>query len=51
MDDDARLRRMSMQMSQMLKEAQEALGSKVEMDDDYGESSGARLYDEGYSHT
>ncbi|KAJ4370929.1 hypothetical protein N0V86_008623 [Didymella sp. IMI 355093] len=34
MEDDARMRRMSSQMSAMLKEAREALGSKVEIEDD-----------------
>lgn len=34
MEDDARMRRMSSQMSAMLREAREALGSKVEIEDD-----------------
>jgi hypothetical protein len=34
-EDDARLRRMSSQMSDMLREAQEALGSKIEIGDRY----------------
>lgn len=34
MEDDARMRRMSSQMSAMLKEAREALGSRVEIEDD-----------------
>ena len=34
MEDDARMRRMSCQMSAMLREAREALGSKVEIEDD-----------------
>lgn len=33
-EDDARMRRMSSQMSAMLREAREALGSKVEIEDD-----------------
>jgi hypothetical protein len=35
LEDEARLRRMSSQMSQMLREAQEALGSKFEAEGDY----------------
>jgi hypothetical protein len=35
LEDDARLRRMSSQMSQMLREAQEALNSRFEPDGDY----------------
>lgn len=34
MEDDARMRRMSSQMSAMLREAREALGSKVEIEDE-----------------
>lgn len=34
MEDDARMRRMSSQMSAMLREAREALGSKIEIEDD-----------------
>lgn len=34
LEDDARMRRMSSQMSAMLREAREALGSKVEIEDD-----------------
>lgn len=34
LEDDARMRRMSSQMSAMLKEAREALGSRVEIEDD-----------------
>lgn len=34
-EDDARMRRMSSQMSDMLRQAREALGSKVEIEDDY----------------
>jgi hypothetical protein len=34
-EDDARLRRMSSQMSDMLREAREALGSKMEVEDEY----------------
>jgi hypothetical protein len=34
-EDDARLRRMSSQMSDMLREAQEALGSRIEVGDRY----------------
>ncbi|KAF2731685.1 hypothetical protein EJ04DRAFT_514446 [Polyplosphaeria fusca] len=47
MDDDARMRRMSSQMTSMLREAQEALGSKIEL----GGSSmdGGGMDDEGYS--
>lgn len=35
MEEDARMRRMSSQMSAMLREAKEALGSKVEVEGDY----------------
>jgi hypothetical protein len=35
LEDEARLRRMSNQMAQMLREAEEALGSKFEADADY----------------
>ncbi|KAF2748655.1 hypothetical protein M011DRAFT_493497 [Sporormia fimetaria CBS 119925] len=38
LEDDARLRRMSSQMSQMLREAQEALGRKVDVDELTGEA-------------
>jgi hypothetical protein len=38
MEDDARMRRMSSQMSAMLREAREALGSKVEIEDDDDDS-------------
>ncbi|KAF2200224.1 hypothetical protein GQ43DRAFT_432715 [Delitschia confertaspora ATCC 74209] len=34
-EDDARMRKMSAQTAAMLREAREALGSKVEIDDDY----------------
>jgi hypothetical protein len=34
MEEDARMRRMSSQMSNMLKEAREALGSKVQVEYD-----------------
>ena len=34
-EDDARMRRMSSQMSAMLREAREALGSKFEIEDEY----------------
>jgi hypothetical protein len=34
LEDDARMRRMSSQMSAMLREAREALGSKFEIEDD-----------------
>lgn len=36
-EDEARMRRMSAQMSAMLKEAREALGSKVEIEDEDGD--------------
>lgn len=45
MEEDARMRRMSSQMSAMLREAKEALGSKFEVedvyddDDSYGDGS------------
>lgn len=35
LEDDARMRRMSSQMSDMLREAREALGSKIEIEDEY----------------
>ena len=34
-EDEARMRRMSSQMDAMLKEAREALGQKVEIEDDF----------------
>jgi hypothetical protein len=37
LEDDARLRRMSSQMSAMLREAQEALGTKIEIEDEVDE--------------
>jgi hypothetical protein len=40
MEEDARMRRMSSQMSNMLKEAREALGSKVEIEYDEMDSGG-----------
>lgn len=44
MEEDARLRRMSSQMSAMLREAKEALGSKFEVEDEYEDNGG---YDDG----
>jgi hypothetical protein len=35
LEDDARMRRMSSQMSAMLREAREALGSKFEVSDEF----------------
>ncbi|KAF2180585.1 hypothetical protein K469DRAFT_729825 [Zopfia rhizophila CBS 207.26] len=49
MEDDARMRRMSSQMSTMLREAREALGSKFEIEDDYMDHGG--LDDEGFSES
>ena len=40
MEEDARMRRMSSQMSNMLREAREALGSKVEVEYDEMDSGG-----------
>jgi hypothetical protein len=45
LEDDARMRRMSSQMSAMLREAREALGSKIEIDDASGGFS-----NEGITH-
>jgi hypothetical protein len=44
MEEDARMRRMSSQMSAMLREAKEALGSKFEIEDEYDDDGG---YDNG----
>lgn len=44
MEEDARMRRMSSQMSAMLREAKEALGSKFEIEDEYDDDGG---YDDG----
>lgn len=49
MEDEARMRRMSSQMSQMLKEAQEALGSKIEITDDYGDNGSMDVDDRSYA--
>lgn len=49
LEDDARMRRMSSQMSTMLREAQEALGSKFEIGDDGGMGMGMGMDDEGFS--
>ncbi|KAJ4307727.1 hypothetical protein N0V94_009638 [Neodidymelliopsis sp. IMI 364377] len=46
LEDDARMRRMSSQMSAMLREAREALGSKFEIEDD----NHGGLDDEAMSH-
>lgn len=40
MEEDARMRRMSSQMSAMLREAKEALGSKFEIEDEYDDDGG-----------
>ncbi|KAF1913201.1 hypothetical protein BDU57DRAFT_458052 [Ampelomyces quisqualis] len=52
MEEDARMRRMSSQMSAMLREAKEALGSKFEIEDEYdddrGYDNGGRLQQSGY---
>ena len=48
LEDDARMRRMSSQMSAMLREAQEALGSKTDVEEEYV-VGGASVDDEGYS--
>ena len=45
-EDDARLRRMSSQMSDMLREAKEALGSKIEIEDEYMDED---VHDDAYS--
>ncbi|KAH7382578.1 hypothetical protein DE146DRAFT_623066 [Phaeosphaeria sp. MPI-PUGE-AT-0046c] len=45
MAEDARMRRMSSQMSAMLREAKEALGSKFEIEDEYDDDGG---YEGGY---
>ncbi|KAH8728973.1 hypothetical protein GQ44DRAFT_607931 [Phaeosphaeriaceae sp. PMI808] len=45
MEEDARMRRMSSQMSAMLREAKEALGSKFEIEDEY--EDGGNYHDEG----
>lgn len=52
-EEDARLRRMSTQMSAMLREAKEALGSKFEIEDEYEDNGGygdggGRLQQSGY---
>jgi hypothetical protein len=44
MEEDARMRRMSSQMSAMLREAKEALGAKFEIEDDYNDEGG---FDDG----
>jgi hypothetical protein len=44
MEEDERMRRMSSQMSAMLREAKEALGSKFEIEDEYDDDGG---YDNG----
>lgn len=41
LEEDARMRRMSSQMSAMLKEAREALGSKIEVSEEYDDDTGA----------
>ncbi|KAF2824256.1 hypothetical protein CC86DRAFT_296584 [Ophiobolus disseminans] len=52
MEEDARLRRMSSQMSAMLREAKEALGSKFEIEDEYEDNGsygdGELLQQSGY---
>ncbi|KAF1976383.1 hypothetical protein BU23DRAFT_551846 [Bimuria novae-zelandiae CBS 107.79] len=47
-EDDARMRRMSSQMSAMLREAREALGSKFEIEDEYMDDDG--IDDEPYAN-
>ncbi|KAF2637462.1 hypothetical protein P280DRAFT_407184 [Massarina eburnea CBS 473.64] len=49
-EDEARMRRMSTQMSAMLREAREALGSKFEVEDEYMDD-GASDDDEYAEHT
>jgi hypothetical protein len=44
MEEDARMRRMSSQMSAMLREAKEALGSKFEIEDEFDDDG---MYDNG----
>jgi hypothetical protein len=46
MEEDARMRRMSSQMSAMLREAKEALGSRFEIEDEYDDDGD---YDDGGS--
>jgi hypothetical protein len=51
MEEDARMRRMSSQMSAMLREAKQALGSKFEIEDEYDDDAGyndAGLQQSGY---
>ncbi|KAH7121235.1 hypothetical protein B0J11DRAFT_438005 [Dendryphion nanum] len=49
-EDEARMRRMSSQMSDMLREAREALGSKFEVeDDDLMSGNGVHYDDDGYA--
>jgi len=51
MEEDERMRRMSTQMSAMLREAKEALGSKFEIEDEYddtGDGDGGGLQQSGY---
>lgn len=45
-EDDARLRRMSSQMSDMLREAREALGSKIDIQDEYMDED---VHEDAYS--
>jgi len=47
MEDDARMRRMSSQMTNLLREAREALGSTIEIEGAFTDSGG--MDDEGYS--
>ncbi|KAF2002373.1 hypothetical protein P154DRAFT_431136 [Amniculicola lignicola CBS 123094] len=47
LEDDARLRRMSSQMADMLRQAQEALGTRIEVDD-YMDDDGGDLGDGAY---
>ncbi|KAF2113421.1 hypothetical protein BDV96DRAFT_648381 [Lophiotrema nucula] len=49
LEDEARMRRMSSQMTAMLREAKEALGSKIEIEDEYTDSSGNAMDDHDYS--
>lgn len=49
MEDEARIRRMSSQMSDMLRQAKEALGSKYEIEDECTGGGGMTVDDEGYS--
>jgi hypothetical protein len=48
MEEDARMRRMSFQMSALLREAQEALGTKIEVEDSYDDEGSEAMQQSGY---